>query len=617
MDGAGDSRAGTGVNAFAASASAAGHVSGLPVYFERCFGFLHLPAPRNAGGRGVVLCSPDGYEALCVHRCWGRLAGGLASAGVPTLRFDYPGCGDAQECDEDPERIRARLDGVRDAVAFLRRQTGVTEVVLVGLRFGALLASAAAQEMAAAGNPVDAVALLAPPASGEAYYKELRVLAMMARAKPAPGTTVPQSLQAAGFYYSPETLAAIRAVAPARAGTPPAPRILIMDREDGASLGLADAFRSNGSTVDIHAFPGCSALIRDAVLATYPEEDFGRVIQWVRSDAPPAVAVADAPAPKGVIAVPGGRERPVSIGSDGLFGILSEPEVPTPGGPALVILNTGANHRVGTNRLGVLLARRLLRDGVTVLRVDLRGIGDSPSAPDWPDNAVLEARMVSDVRAAVAFLAELGHREIVVNGLCAGGWLAYHAALAEPRITGQLLLNVQNLWLNEGFDRIGASNREYLRKVRAKETWLRLFKGDVKLHVVFSVLSKRVAKALAIRVQQIFRRARGAETLADATRRELSGIGARGTRTALIFTREDAGLDEMEMHFGREGRELQDVAGVSIIIIEDGDHLFSVKSSRDHMLELMAAQFSNGRFSPTATRVVSAPRAATLKSQTA
>src|SRR5581483_7778799 len=152
------------------------------------------------------------------------------------------------------------------------------------------------------------------------------------------------------------------------------------------------------------------------------------------------------------------------------------------------------------------------------------------------------------------------------------------------RITGQLLLNVQNLWLNEGFDRTGASNREYLRKFRAKETWLRLLKGDVKLHIIVSVLTRRLLKAFAIRLHQGFRRARGAETLADSTRHRLAA--APGLRTALIFNREDAGLDEMEVHFGREGRELAQVPGVSILIIEDGDHLFSIKSSRDHMLEL-------------------------------
>lgn len=591
----------------------------LPVYFGRCFGFLHRPAPAVARGRGVVLCGPNGYEALCVNRPWRRFAEMLAKAGLPTLRFDYPGCGDAPESDEDPERVRAWLDGIRDAIAFLRQQTGVTEVALVGLRFGATLAAVAAQELAEKGEPVTAVALLAPPVSGEAYYKELRVLAMMARAKPAPGTAVPHSLQAAGFYYSPCTLGAIRALAPAQAATPPASRILIMDREDTAGAALGDAFRAKGAAVEIADFSGYAALMRDAVLTVYPEEDFRRTAAWLCKDAAAPVGRI----PRDVItqesiAIPGGHEQPISIGAAGLFGILSEPQAAASGRPALLILNTGANHRVGTNRLGVLLARRLMREGVTVLRIDLRGLGDSASAPDWPDNAVLDARMVSDVRQAVDFLAERGHREIVVNGLCAGGWLAYHAALVEPRITGQLLLNVQNLWLNEGFDRIGASNREYLRKFRAKETWLRLLKGDVNLHIIASVLTKRLAKAFAIRMHQGFRRARGAETLADATRRQLAAAATRGTRTALIFTREDAGLDEMEVHFGREGRELADVPGVSIIIIEDGDHLFSIKNTRDQLLELMAAQFSEGRFIPAVTQTSPSPRiTAILQSQTA
>ena len=570
-----------------------------------------------ARGRGVVLCGPNGYEALCVNRAWRQFADALARAGLPTLRFDYPGCGDAPESDEDPERVRAWLGGIRDAIAFLRQQTGVTEVALVGLRFGATLAAVAAQELAEQGDPVAAVALLAPPVSGEAYYKELRVLAMMARAKPAPGTTVPHSLQAAGFYYSPCTLGAIRALAPAQASTSPAPRILIMDRDDGAGATLSSAFQSKGAAVEIHEFAGYAALMRDAVVAVYPEQDFQHVQEWLGKGAPAAAGtMASLSTVQDSIAIPGGRERPVSIGEAGLFGILSEPQAAGSGGPALVILNTGANHRIGTNRLSVLLARRLMLEGVTVLRMDVRGIGDSPSAPDWPDNAVLDARMVSDVRLAVGFLAARGHREIVVNGLCAGGWLAYHAALAEPRITGQLLLNVQNLWLNEGFDRTGASNREYLRKFRAKETWLRLLKGDVKLHIIVSVLTRRLLKAFAIRLHQGFRRARGAETLADSTRHRLAA--APGLRTALIFNREDAGLDEMEVHFGREGRELAQVPGVSILIIEDGDHLFSIKSSRDHMLELMAAQFSQGRFSPTSTRIVSAPHVTTaLRSQTA
>jgi len=590
----------------------------LPVYFGRCFGFLHRPEASVARGRSVVLCGPDGYETLCVYRPWQRFANEIAAAGLPVLRFDYPGCGDAPEADEDPGRVRAWLDGIRDAVAFLREQTGVTEVALVGLRFGALLAAVAGQEMAAKGEAVHSVTLLAPPVSGEAFYKELRVLAMMARTKPAPGTAEPKSLQAAGFYYTPCTLGSIRALAPAETATAPAARMLIMDRADGGGATLAEAFRAKGATVETQGFDGYGVMMRDALVSDYPEADLGRVVDWLRRDAPQAVAPVSLPAIRETTAVPGGRESAIFTAENGLFGILTEPEVPSASGTAFLMLNSGANHHIGTNRLSVMIARRLVREGVTVLRVDMRGLGESPSAPDRPDRTIFDARLVPEVLEAVDFLAKRGHREIIANGLCAGAWLAYHATLAEPRITGQLLLNIQSLWMKGSLAREAPSNREYLRRFRSKETWLRLVRGDVKAHIVMATLATRVAEALVVRLQRLVTRARGAETVVEKTRRMLTAVAARGTRTAFLFNREDEGMDEMEVHFGREGRALADVPGVNIMIIDDGDHIFSIKSSRDGLLELLAAQFPDGRFVPTMTQTSPAPRAtASLQSQTA
>jgi len=107
----------------------------LPVSFGGCFGWLH-PA---AGRRAVVICGPDGYEALCVHRPLGRFAAALAEAGLPALRFDYPGTGDSAGDEGDPKFIRGALDSILAAVKLVRDQPGIDQVALVGLRFGATL----------------------------------------------------------------------------------------------------------------------------------------------------------------------------------------------------------------------------------------------------------------------------------------------------------------------------------------------------------------------------------------------------------------------------------------------------------------------------------------------
>jgi len=60
-----------------------------PVSIGQNFGWLH----HANGDRGVVMCAAMGYEALCAHQSWRVLADGLAAAGLPTLRFDYPGGG--------------------------------------------------------------------------------------------------------------------------------------------------------------------------------------------------------------------------------------------------------------------------------------------------------------------------------------------------------------------------------------------------------------------------------------------------------------------------------------------------------------------------------------------
>ena len=72
----------------------------IPVSFDNLPGFLH-PAE---GDIGVVMCSAQGFEELCGRKDWRLLADRIAALGLPVLRFDYAGTGDAPGSDADPAR---------------------------------------------------------------------------------------------------------------------------------------------------------------------------------------------------------------------------------------------------------------------------------------------------------------------------------------------------------------------------------------------------------------------------------------------------------------------------------------------------------------------------------
>jgi hypothetical protein len=129
------------------------------------------------------------------------------------------------------------------------------------------------------------------------------------------------------------------------------------------------------------------------------------------------------------------KERAVLLGkSRSLIGVVTEPERPTPGLPAAILLNAGLVHRVGPNRINVQIARRLAAAGFCSLRFDLAGIGDSANRTD---DLSLKDGIVSDAKEAMDYLArEEGVREFVVLGICSGANNSLRIALRDARVIG-------------------------------------------------------------------------------------------------------------------------------------------------------------------------------------
>ena len=132
----------------------------------------------------------------------------LAARGLPTLVFDWEGTGDSLGSDRDPDRLAAWEASLAAAVAALRRETGVREIVFVGLRLGATLAA----RVAAGRDDVAALVALAPVVAGRGWVREQKSLARLLRVRKddEPADSDEQGgFALAGFFTSSDTAAAL------------------------------------------------------------------------------------------------------------------------------------------------------------------------------------------------------------------------------------------------------------------------------------------------------------------------------------------------------------------------------------------------------------------------
>src|SRR5262249_2906238 len=128
-------------------------------------------------------------------------------------------------------------------------------------------------------------------------------------------------------------------------------------------------------------------------------------------------------------------------GSPELFGIVSAPVSHTTqtnaGRKAILLLNAGAVHHAGPNRMYVDLARRWAQLGHVVLRMDIAGIGDSTSRAGKAENVVYPPEALQDISSAIDYLRrEWQAAEFHAIGLCSGAYHSFKAAAAGLPLAG-------------------------------------------------------------------------------------------------------------------------------------------------------------------------------------
>ncbi|MDE1184400.1 alpha/beta hydrolase [Paraburkholderia sp.] len=584
-----------------------------PVVFNDCFGWLH-PARGNTG---VVLCQPFGYDALCTARGMRHLAERLAEDGMPTLRFDYPGTGDSAGDAQEAARFRAWIDSVKHAVAYLKDTTGVERVALCGLRLGATLAALAAQEL----DGVDDLVLMAPVLSGKNYIRELRAHYRTWRSIPAGKDSEPvpdtnEFVEAFGFRMYRDSMEPLIAVDLKRDASRPARRVLILDSLDPTRIAsLADHYSAQRIAVERLHFDEFGKFMLESLDSELPRNAIASITTWLglenrvcasgeTGDA--AASVADANAQDEAVALNAARiaddgaiETPVWIdGERRLFGIYCEPTGASGTAntaPTVLFLNTGAVSHIGNARLTVRFARRLARQGISSLRVDLGSLGESQPLVDRLnlDSINADTQWQDAIRAA-RWLNEQGRGETVLFGVCAGAFAGLKAAAAEPAVRGAVLVNLQRfVWTNVCDDngkppvdlvKFGTT-RDYLRSALQPAKWMRFLKGQTG--------GLGIARALAVRFSARFKAA-GADWLErtfhiglgnPVVREMFRSLDTRGVKLRLLFGSNDLGVEELEHYFGLRGRRLRRYAQIRADFHDKMDHALLSSHAQDRVMD--------------------------------
>jgi dienelactone hydrolase len=587
-----------------------------PLYFPaeapRLFGWLHKPAAA-ASDLGVVICKPFGYEALCGHRGLRAFAEMAAAAGVPALRFDYLGSGDAANIDPDADQIQQWGEDLLAAIAELRRRTGVTRVCLFGFRLGALLAVRAALES----DSIAALLLVAPVVNGSRYLRELRRtrLAAMIPADGAAaltngsGDTVAAgagAMEVSGHSVSAASMAALAKLE--AASLPQRVQLLVLDRDDlPVARGWCETLRASGVEVEYAALPGFVEMMMTAPqFAALPQAMLARAREWLlryASSAGERTPDAALPAPGAardlLLQLPdpgpgeGATERPVRFGPGGLlFGIVTAPRRGEPRRRAVVLINSGADYHIGVGGLNVSLARRWAQHGYVVLRMDLAGLGDSGARPSRQDDEVFPPAVLEDISAAIEFMREHYHvGELTVGGVCSGAYHALRAAAAQLPLDRILMVNPETFSWRAGTP-LEAVNLVEVIRTRGIHTrralslahWKKLVAGRADVARIATLFAQRARLSLGSRMRELLRALR--IRLPNDVAWKFEQIAARGVHTTIVFAEGEPGLELLRLQAGAVIERLGERCRVHII--PGADHTFSRSSARATLEKILS-----------------------------
>lgn len=173
-------------------------------------------------------------------------------------------------------------------------------------------------------------------------------------------------------------------------------------------------------------------------------------------------------------------------------------------------------------------------------------------------------------------------------GVCTGAYVSIHTALAHPRVVGCMSVNLPFFLWGAPQTKLDAlhfqSIRLYLLAMRSPHKWLRLLTGRTDGLAKVLELACRWNVRLTSLAGSPFEGRFGINTPTGEIRRFMRDLERKGVQTSLVYGALDGGRDELEIHFGPRGRQLEKLTNVTVDILKGVDHALFSHTARNAVM---------------------------------
>lgn len=537
----------------------------------------------------VLFLNAWGLEGLYIQSYHRDLAEKFASIGISSLRFDFPGTGNASDGVPEEMTLNSWFDALQSAARELRRLAGTQNIVLLGHGLGASLAFLEARSTAGLAGLI----LMAPVLAGRRYLRDLSVMSKfidnVMGLKAEQYDAAPGSI--AGLRMAPQIAAQVKDIGLEKA-LPPDPKVpvLIVSQPGKPDQAWADQLREKGHSVDTLRYDGYDALVSGSLPPQLPKIG-GQICAWLQGlPAYRAGVTASSQVPSVEPLVMGSAfETPVFFGDEPkFFGTVCEPVGPATG-VAVLILTTGYDPQSGWARSAAELARRLAARGIASLRYDSAGVGESPAVPGRRRQILYDPVQGKDVGIAFAYLRErLRPSKTMVVGRCSGAYLAFRAAVADPGWDACVVVNPPDFrWRFRGLPR---TLNAYSEKLRKRDLVKALRAGEIDARAALQNIGVRLIDRVAGAMAKVLPSAPRLARRSDLVMRDFETLARRKTEVTILYSEGDEGEGSFRIHFSLDGKKLAAFPNIRLLRIPNADHNVTPRPAREMMFEVIEQQ---------------------------